>query len=246
MALLGALRADGLRLVRDRFLLGTAAYVLGVSVAMRWALPALATGLKARWGFDLTPGLPLWVSYFALVLSGILVAFIGGFLLLEAREDRTVKAVLVSPLSLSVYVGTVCAVMALGAASLALVQAAVIGLALPPPGALGAAAVVGGASAPWMALALAAGADNKVEAFALSKFVSLAGLVPLAAGFLPEPWQWLATPVPAYWACKVYWLAQSGAPAASWLPWAGGGLALALAATTAAARAYTTAARRRP
>ena len=50
--------------------------------------------------------------------------------------------------------------------------------------------------------------------YILSKVVTLtgfgAGLIPLAAYFIGEPWQFLAGIYPPYWTFKAYWVAVSG------------------------------------
>ena len=63
-----------------------------------------------------------------------------------------------------------------------------------------------------MALLLAALAKNKVEGLAVMKGLGIFLLVPVAAWFVPEPWQWLLGVFPTFWATKGYWLASTGEP----------------------------------
>lgn len=235
-ALLPVLEIDALRIVRDRFLISLLAYLLGVSAAMRWIIPSVARALMSRSGFDLEPVYPLLVSYFAVVLGSLAVGVVGGMLLLEIREDRTVRALLVSPLSLSAYVSGYSAVLALVAAVVTAGEAAVIGLGLPPWRALLPVALVGGLGAPAISLYLATFAGNKIEAFAQMKLVGTAGLVPIGAWLVPLPWQYVACVFPPFWAVKAWWLAESGSPGWAW--WLAGGAVLSTVVLRALTRRF--------
>lgn len=236
--LLPVLRVDALRVARDRFLISLLVYLLGVSAAMRWILPRVASALRSRSDFDLEPLYPLLVSYFAVVLAALAVGVVGGMLLLETREDRTVRALLVSPLPLRSYVSGYCTVLTLLAAVVTVGEAAVIGLGLPPGRALVPVALVGGLGAPAIALYLATFAGNKIEAFAQMKLVGAAGLVPLGAWLIPLPWQYAACLFPPFWAVKAWWLAESGSGAAAWASCLVGGAVFSAAILNALTRRF--------
>ena len=97
----GILRADALRLVRDQFLLGMCAYIIGVAVMLRFAMPWITGELAERTAFDLVPWYPLISSHFVVGLAVLMAGIIGGLLLMEGRESRTVKALLVTPVPLA-------------------------------------------------------------------------------------------------------------------------------------------------
>ncbi|MEZ4428958.1 MAG: hypothetical protein R3A51_14870 [Nannocystaceae bacterium] len=216
IAIVGVLRVDGLRLVRDRFLLGMSAYLIGLSALMRWLLPWAAAELDARYGFQLTPYFALIVSHLVVVLAPFTVGVVGGFLLLESREDRTVRALLVTPVSLPSYLAVLTTVMIGAGALLTLAEAAIIGRALPPWGPLVAVAIAGAPAGAAWALYMAGVADDKVEAMVHLKIGATIALVPAGAYFLPGAWQWLGALHPSFWAMKGYWAAQAGEP---WLGW---------------------------
>jgi len=236
------LRADGLRLFRDRFLIGVGLYILALSIAMRWAIPAIASGVASRWGFDLTPYYALIASHILVQLAPQLVGVLGAFLLLETREDGTVKALLVSPLPFSSYLVIVSVAMVLVSVALTVVEGALIGLALPSWSALAATGLAGGFAAPMFALFVAAVADNKPEAFAYLKGLGILPMIPTGAFFLSEPTQWLATVYPPYWAMKAYWLAEAGE--SNWPFWILGGVAVSTLWVWLLMRLYNRAARR--
>jgi len=226
-ALRGLLLADAHRIARDRFLLAAAVYFAAVAVAMRWALPWVAASAHARWEIDLEQYFPLFVSYVALVMGSVAVGIVGGFILLELREERSIVALRISPFPLGTYVKCFSVVLALLGAIVGLAQAAVIGLGLPGWGALVTIACMSGPGAPLVALYLATYPENKLEGFAHMKFVSIAGALPLGAYFLPAPWQYLAGVFPPFWSAKAWWSAEAGD--ASWPLWLALGTASAVA-----------------
>lgn len=238
----GMLRVDGLRLLRDRFLLGMIVYIVGIAIAIRLALPWVTDELRARVGFDLGPWYPLLTSHFVVGLAGLLAGILGGFLLLESREDRTIKALLVTPTPLASYLVVLGSAVLVMSTALALVQGVIVGVALPPWPALVGASVAAAPAALIFALVIAALADNKTEAFAIMKICAVAPLVPSGSYFLAEPWQWLAAVYPPYWAAKAYWVAQAGE--GPWLPWVLGGLLVSAVWVGLLARLFVRAARR--
>jgi fluoroquinolone transport system permease protein len=221
-AVRGMLRTDALRLRRDRFLIGISIYILAITVVMRWLLPEITTAVASEWEFDLIPYHPLIVSYWIVQTAPLIPGIIGAFMLLESREDGTVKALFVSPNPLSSYVSVVCVVMLVTAVSLTLAQGAIIALALPPWPALIAVGLAAAPAAPIFAFLVASFAENKVQAFAYMKIFGLGPTLVLGAYFLPEPWQWLAAIYPPYCASKAYWIAEAGG--SQWPLWVLGGL----------------------
>jgi fluoroquinolone transport system permease protein len=209
-AVRGMLNADALRVLRDRFLVGISLYIIFIFFIMRAAIPAVTKAIALNWDFDLTPYHPLIVSHFVVQLAPLIPGIVGGFLLVESREDGTVKALLVSPNPLSSYLSVMSAVMYFTAAVLVMVAGPIIGLRLPPGAALFLVALAAAPAGPAFALLIAAIANNKVQAFAYMKIFGSAPLISVGAYFLPEPWQWLAAIYPPYCACKAYWVAEAG------------------------------------
>ncbi|MEM1178492.1 MAG: hypothetical protein AAGM22_09115 [Acidobacteriota bacterium] len=226
---LALLRVDALRVVRDRFLVGLVLLVFGLCLALRLAIPWIAHEVWVRWAFDLEPYFVLIGGHIAVVVPSVSVAILGAFLVLETREEGVLRALWTSPVPVRRYLHGLALAFTLLTAGLALVHAALIGLALPPPMALAALALASGFVAAPQAFFVAAAASNKVEAMAYTKVVSGLGPIALAAFFIPEPWQWLCGVYPPYWVAKAYWLAVAGdgawawwalgAPVTSWLWW---------------------------
>ncbi|MDH3733733.1 MAG: hypothetical protein OEU54_09375 [Gemmatimonadota bacterium] len=218
---------------RDRFLLGVGLYIVAMSLVIRFLLPGIESGLADSRGFDLNPYYPLLNSYFAVFLAPMLAGMIYGFTLLEAREDGTLRAVLVSPMPLTEYVRyRLLAPFALSAI-LVPALALLVGASLPGPLALLAISLVSALLGPVWALSTATFADDKISAFALLKALSGTGLILIGSFFVDEPLQLIAGAYPPFWLAKAYWVAVDGGP---WWGYLAVGLLLLLAANVFLAR----------
>jgi fluoroquinolone transport system permease protein len=211
--MLTVLRNDLRRALRDQFLVGAMTFIVVISVAMRFALPALDLTLREGGGVSLVAYFPLMASYLAAATGGVMTGVIVGMLLLENREQDTISALMVSPLSLARLLVIEAGVAFVGAALVTLFQALVVGVGLPSLGPLVALSLAGALFAPLIMLAIATFATNKLEAFAILKLLSLLALGPAVAYFVDEPWQLLALVFPPYGVMKAWWIAATGAGA---------------------------------
>ena len=193
------------RLARDRFLVGMSVYVVAVALAMRWLLPWLQVSLRARVGFDLSPYLGVATSYFVVVNTSVLTGLVAGFLLLELKAQGILRALRVTPVPVGVHLAALGAAVVAAGLVLAVGLGLAIGVGTPGLGALAVSAALGAPSGLVIALIIATLAADEVQAFAVLKFVSLFGLVPVGGYFLPEPWGAAAGVVPLYWAAEVWW-----------------------------------------
>ncbi len=207
---------DARLVARDRFLVWMMVFILGLSVIFRFAVPVAADALRATFGFDLETYYPLLASFVVMTFGAPLIGMIMGFVLVEAREDNTLKALMVSPLSFNWYLVYKAVTPILFGFILAPSVALIVGVGLPSLGALIPICVVASIMAGITALVIAALSDNKVQAFVVLKMWGANGWIPLAAYFVPEPWQYVAGVFPHYWVFKAYWLAVEGRP--FWIP----------------------------
>lgn len=210
--LLTLARGDLLRVVRDRFLAGLLFYVGFVAVIVRFGLPWLEIELRGRLDFDLAPYRPLIVSYGALMLGSLLSGSIGGFLLLETKEEHTLEAVLVSPVPTARFLGIEALLSAVVAFPASLIAALIMGAGAPPWPVLVGACAVAALLAPALALFVVGFASDKVQAFALLKIVGLIPVVAAGMWFVPEPWRWAALILPPYGAFEAWWMGCAGDP----------------------------------
>lgn len=200
---------DAKSITRDPLLRWMLAVPLGASLLLRWGLPPVSAFLAARLGFDLGPYQPL-VGSVVLLMMPSLFGMVIGFLLLDQRDDRTLEALAVTPLTARGYLAYRIALpMVLGAA-LALICIPLSGV--PPVGPLPllAAALAAAPVAPIYALVLAGFAANKVQGFALTKALGVVFVAVVAGYLIQPPWQFAFGVVPQFWPAKLYWLLVEG------------------------------------
>lgn len=206
---------DAKLIARDRFLLGMSGLSVLMAIGFRYLIPAATQSLRASLGFDLTPYYPLLGS-FVLVSIGapVLLGMVLGFVLVEAREENTLKALMVTPFSLDGYICYRALTPIVLGLLLAPAAILIVGVAVPPPAALAALSLVASIMAGVFTLFLPAFADNKVQAFAVMKLFGGTAWIPIAAYFVKEPWQFVAGVFPPYWVYKAFWATAAGQ--ASW------------------------------
>lgn len=207
--------------MRDSMLRWMFALPLLIALLMRWGVPAVANRLLTQFGFDLEPYYALIASFMVLI-SPMLVGVVIGFLLLDQRDDGTLAALQVTPLSLNGFlVYRVTAPIFVGVA-LTLLVIPLTGLVEMHPLALLVVALGVAPFGPLYALFLAGFANNKVQGFALMKAAGILSWPPIIAYFLPIVWQWVMGIVPTYWPVKVFWMLEAGE--SGWLPYLAVGL----------------------
>ena len=175
----------------------------------RWGIPFLAEQLKLWLNFDLLAYDNLMMSFVSMMIP-LAYGSVVGFLLLDQRDDRTLFALQVTPLTLRGYfIYRVSLPMFLG----------LLGnlIFLPLSGfvnmgwekifmvSLGASGLT-----PVLALFYAGFAQNKVQGMALMKISSLIFMPVIVAWFLTGVWHWLFAILPSFWPMKLYWVLDSG------------------------------------
>jgi fluoroquinolone transport system permease protein len=201
---------------RDSFLLMILAYILGLAVFIRFALPWLDIYLAENTdlSFRLTEFYPMFVAFASVFLGAIMAGMVFGFVLLDEKDDNTLKAMLVTPMPISQYIAYRVLIPAVLAFFIVLAEVYIMNLA-------GTAlafwqmlfiAFAASLTAPIATLFFAIAAENKVQGFAMTKFTGTAGMLILFAWFVDEPWQWLFGLFPPFWVSKAYWLALEANP----------------------------------
>ncbi|HZE38177.1 MAG TPA: hypothetical protein VE172_05130 [Stackebrandtia sp.] len=212
MSVVAAYARNDLRtIVRDKLMIGVVFGPFLYSLMM-WLLPPLSRFLRDRYGFDLVPYYPLAVSLFQVLGPAAVLGSVGGLILLEDKDQRTLAALRVTPAppsSYPIYRTVVLFVVAVvfELAALALGQrVAPAQLARAVPAVLAAAAM-----ATMLALLFGAVARNKVEGLAIFRAAGLLifGL-PIIPWFVDMPGQLLFGVLPSYWCAKAFWVAMDG------------------------------------
>lgn len=200
-------RYDARLIGRDSFLSGMIVYMLGSAVLLRFGIPWLADAIAQNPALeiDITGLYPVLIGYIAIYQGAMIGGMMIGFILLDERDDSTLKALLVTPLPISHYM----AYRVLGFAMIML-DMLIINVALVPLGQLVLIAAVGALFGPVAMLILATFAENKVQGFAQVRIISTSGLLLFAAWFLQPPLEYIVGLFPPYWAVKAYWLALDG------------------------------------
>lgn len=195
---------------RDGLLPWMVALPVITALIIRWGVPPIANAVLDRYGFDLVPYYPVILGYFFILMTPMTFGALIGFLLLDERDDDTLTALQVTPLTLNSYLAYRIAVpMALSVLLMFVIfpLANLANLDFVP---LLIAALSAAPLAPLFALYLGAFAENKVQGFALMKGIGSVGLAPVFAFFIQSPWQLAFGIVPAYWPVKVYWTLSAG------------------------------------
>jgi fluoroquinolone transport system permease protein len=210
---LGPIDAQSVR--RDALLRWMVLLPLGLAVLVRLGWPLLEARIQTLFQLDLAPYHTLITSAF-LVLVPQLFGMVIGFLLLDQRDDHTLMALQVTPMSLGGYLAYRVIVPLVLSALVLLAVIPLVGLVEVAFVPLLISALASAALTPLFALFLAAFAANKVQGFALVKGLGIVLLPALIAYFVPFPWQWALGLSPVYWPLKLFWELQAGAPDA-WL-----------------------------
>jgi fluoroquinolone transport system permease protein len=194
---------------RDSLLAWILVLPIILALGTRVAMPPLTIWLQERFAFDLTPYYPLLLSTFILLAPGM-SGLVTGFLLLDERDDRTLTALLVTPMPLNGYLFYRITFPVILGFITTLVGYPLIGLVPIAPLDLVIVALLGALGGPLVALFLAAFAENKVAGLTMVKMLNGITLLPLVAYFIQSDLQVLAGVIPTYWPLKIFWLAGSG------------------------------------
>jgi fluoroquinolone transport system permease protein len=202
---------DARTVQRDSLLRGMIGLPLLIALLTRFVVPVLARRIGQATGFDLAAYQAPIMSAALLLIAPAICGLVVGFVLLDQRDDRTLAALQVTPLPLRSYLAYQLAMPTL--LSLAMTVAAFPLAGLDGPGIVALLAALAAAPlAPLIALGLAAFAQNKVQGLALLKGASVLLAAPLAALFVPAPWQWAFGVAPTYWPARLYWAMAAGEP----------------------------------
>lgn len=202
---------------RDSFLVFMLAYVIFIGLFVRYGLPWLNTVMaengvlpNARMPVSVADLYPMLVAYFCLFVLVLLPGTVYGFMLLDEKDDNTLRAMLVTPVPIQQYLGYRLGIVTVLAFAVVIFMLYTVQLALLPVWQMILLAVGAALAAPITALCFAVFAENKVQGFAYAKFGGIAGWTVLIGWFVPEPWQWLIGFFPPFLVSKAYWMALAG------------------------------------
>ncbi|MEN0065718.1 MAG: ABC transporter permease [Myxococcota bacterium] len=239
---LSFLRNDAKLIRRDLLLLTLLGFVVYLGVVLRFLLP-WANGYLAAEGLLPSESLPhplshydpLVISYMVWYTGPVLGGAIYSFLILAEKDDGTLKAMMVTPVSPARYIDHRIAMSTVFSFAIAGFLFRVINAALVPVVPALAITATAALTGPILMLFLVLLAGSKLQGVNIGKFQSLGGLLILVSWFVEGPLQHLFGLFPPWWPSKAYWLAVDGSP--WWPAYVVGGLLTQVALIVAMRRA---------
>lgn len=199
---------DARSVLRDSFMRWFLLLPFAFALLLRWLMPMVSDALMQRFEFDLQPYVPLVAGFMTMVTPGIAGSVIG-FLLLDQKDDGTLVALRVTPMSLSGFLVYRLAVPTLLSIVLTYTSMRLMNLTEIGRAELLIVSLLASPMAPMYALFLPAFANNKVQGFALMKAAGIINWPALIAWFVPETWKWSLGIVPTVWPARAFWLATT-------------------------------------
>lgn len=194
---------------------------IALAIAARWVMPVILNWVGDIFKVDLMPYYAPLMGYGLVVLTPFLAATVVGFLLLDQRDDGTLTALQVTPLSLNGYLLYRLTTPMMASIMATMIVIPLSGILTIGPLPLLLVAIGAAPLAPMIAIALAVIAQNKVQGFAVMKASGIILLPPMIAYFVQGSWHLLLALVPTYWPAMMLWTAVAGDPF-FWFYWAVG------------------------
>jgi fluoroquinolone transport system permease protein len=212
--LAAVVRADTKRITRDPFLLFMIGYPWLLALLLQQMLPWLNERFADR--ITLSDYYPIAACLVALLVPNAM-GIVLGFQLLEEKDEGSLVAVAVTPMSLDQYFLYRTTVYTLVSIPLVIVLHELLGVVRLPPGELTLVALASTPIVAFMGLIIAGFAGNQVEGFAVAKGAGFLFTGPLASFFIPRHWDLLVGILPTYWPVKAYFAATEGAAGLFWV-----------------------------
>ncbi len=207
---------DARSVTRDSMLRWVVILAPALALLYRFLVPAVTRWLATSFEFDLVPYYGLLMSFVGIIFPGFLGTVIG-FLLLDQRDDETLPALLVTPMSLNDYLGYRLALPSALGLAFTLLMYPVAGFTSFTFPQILASSLCAAPLTTLYALFLGTFASNKVQGFALAKAVGVLFIPAVLAYFVGPLWQIPCALAPHYWTLKVFWLFDDGATAQGWV-----------------------------
>ncbi len=214
MYLINNLKNEFKLIRRDIILIALAVFVVYMAVVLKFLLPWLNDYLKTQ-GFlpgkaimnSLSHYYPIILSFLIIYTGAMLSGAIFGFLILTEKDENTLKAILVSPISPRQYIQGRIIVSSAVAFLIIMFIFYVVDLKLLSFAEMIIISLGGASTAPLIMLFLAILADSKLQGLSYSKFLSFGGFLIIISWFLKQPQQLIFRLFPPYWISKAYWTA---------------------------------------
>ncbi len=184
------------RIGSDNLFIVLALYPILLILLGRYFVPFITNSLLP--GFDLTDHYPT-IMAFLILINPYMYGAMAAFMVLDDREDRSIQAVQVTPLTLSSYLNIRTTLIVL----ISIISGVLITLLVDLfPITLGQSIIINtllALAAPFNMVLINNIAKNKVEGFAVVKGTGIMLMLPLVAFYIPQKYSLLAGIVPGYW-----------------------------------------------
>lgn len=174
-----------------------------LALLVRFGWPPLVSLLQTSYQFDISPYMVMLMSYL-LIGSPAVFGVVIGFLLLDERDEGSLTALQVTPLSLNSYVAYRLGMPIILTVILLVISLPLAGITSFTFGELLLLGLVAAPLAPLLAVFMAAFANNKVQGFALMKRAGIFFVLPFVAYLIEGNWQWALGFLPIFWPPKLY------------------------------------------
>ena len=212
------LQLDYYNVLRDPLLRWLVLFPVLIIVIIRWGIPELRDTLFEQSRFELEVYYELICSFLVLIMP-IISGTVIGFLLLDQKDEQTIDALQVTPISMQSYLMYRNTLPMIISFVMTLVMLPLMGISNISIDKLVFVSIAAAPLAPIFALILAIGANNKVEGFAISKILGILNWPPIIAYFVPDSFQWIFWVIPTYWPVLAYWLADDNAVLSFHISW---------------------------
>ncbi|OEH94348.1 hypothetical protein [Bacillus solimangrovi] len=177
-----------------------------IVIMLRVLMPVADRFFAEQYGIDVNEYTALILSFFFVLQVPLIFGLVFGFLILDERDENTLLALRVTPLSMKVY-------MSYRMGSIFLFTLFYILLLLPFTRVYRIElfidtlliVLLSGLFSLFVLLFLATFASNKVEGLALMKGLGILFLGPIASYFITSNWQYMFGILPTYWPVKAFW-----------------------------------------
>ncbi|MBI9103600.1 MAG: hypothetical protein JEY99_14395 [Spirochaetales bacterium] len=176
-----------------------------IAVIFRLGIPPL-TRFLTPW-LDMSGLEPFWAGLL-IMMGPMLFGFTGGFLFLDEKDQGLLPVLKVTPVSDSLWVFEKTIIPMLITLPGVLIQLALCGLVAPFHPRYILLAILAALEAPFLTLAIAAAARDKVQGMTMGKTMSLIMMPPLLIYFIDHPLIHLSAISPPYWILQTFRYAE--------------------------------------
>ncbi len=194
--------ADIKNIYRDPLLFMSILAPLLLTLFIKFVLPFLFEVVRNEYGLDLNTYNSL-IYVFLIMFTPMMLGVLGGFLILDERDQDILTYISITPLSKRGYLYFRLISPVIISFSLSIVIFYYIGMdfniiQLIP------VFLIAALEAPIMTLFLGSFANNKVEGLTLSKAMGIMFIAPVVVYFVKSNWQYLVAVFPTFWVSQAF------------------------------------------